>query len=168
MSTDLLSSFFSCRPSLSAPPNPLPHQRTQHLQNSDVYNNYYCPRASLIPSPSPLTLSAPRQPAAPLSTVAMAWSPLQPPWTGWSMVHAYPASPAWGNVRSPLLSFPRVPSLATPAPILRALSRTRTRVLRAPSTRKEPAERVMKKERREERRERGKTANETPCRYGEY
>lgn len=63
----------------------------QHLQNSGVYNNYYCPRR---PSPLPSSPLDASRPSVPRSTAAVAWSPLQPPWTGWSMVHAYPASPA--------------------------------------------------------------------------
>jgi len=44
------------------------------------------------------------------STAAVAWSPLQPPWTGWSMVHAYPASPASSDVRSPPSPHPLTPA----------------------------------------------------------
>lgn len=99
------------------------------MQNSGVYNNYYCPRR---PSPHPSSSLDASRPSAPRSTASVAWSPLQPPWTGWSMVHAYPASPASSDVRSP--PSPRALSPLHPPP---RFLRTRTRVLCAPSTKKD-------------------------------
>jgi len=147
---------------LLRPPTSLPSRSTspatlegQHLQNSGVYNNYYCPRR---PSPLPSSPLDASRPSAPLWTAAVAWSPLQPPWTGWSMVHAYPASPASSDVRLPLRA-----SLSPLHPPLRIL-RTCTRVLCAPSTKKD---RRRQREREARERERERERRQLTRRYGE-